>query len=180
MFVRLVLYVQLYASYPFRKIITQRDLSARGLAHSGGRNLYFIFTLGYMCFAYHGKSDSHTLPMLLGQHHLSFNTMWGLCICANASPYGFLRFLINSTLNMRGGGWVGRPRPSPPADERHRQGTKGPPPTHPPPAQTRGRAGGRPPHPPPRIHHSRGATGAALRPPRAGGAPPPSGGTATR
>ena len=38
--------------------------------------------------------------MLLGQHNLSFNTVWGLCICANASPYVFLGLLINSTLNI--------------------------------------------------------------------------------
>ena len=62
-----------------------------------------------------------------------------------------------------------RPRPSPPADERHRQGAKGPPSTHPPP-RTDPRAGGEaaPPPPPPRTHHSRGATDAALRPPLRG------------
>ena len=38
--------------------------------------------------------------MLLGQHNLSFDTVWGLCISANASPYVFLGFLINSTLNI--------------------------------------------------------------------------------
>ena len=47
------------------------------------------------------------------------------------------------------------------------------PPPPPPPTQAREWAGGRPPHPPPRTHLSWGATGAALRPPRAGGAPPP-------
>ena len=45
-------------------------------------------------------------------------------------------------------------------------------PPPPPPAQTRGRARGRPPPPPPRAHRSRGATGAALRPPGPGGRPP--------
>ena len=38
--------------------------------------------------------------MLLRQHNLSFNTVWEVCICANASPYGFLGFLINSILNI--------------------------------------------------------------------------------
>ena len=38
--------------------------------------------------------------MLLGQHNPSFNTVWGLRISANASPYGFLGFSINSTLNI--------------------------------------------------------------------------------
>ena len=38
--------------------------------------------------------------MLLGQRNPSFNTVWELCISANASPYGFLGFLINSTLNI--------------------------------------------------------------------------------
>ena len=38
--------------------------------------------------------------MLLGQHNVSFNNMWDLCICANASPYGFLGFLINSPLSI--------------------------------------------------------------------------------
>ena len=50
MFVRLVLYLQLYALFPFCKFNAQRDLSARGLAHSGCLNLYFIFTLQYICF----------------------------------------------------------------------------------------------------------------------------------
>ena len=38
--------------------------------------------------------------MLLGQHYPTFNTMWELRISANASPYGFLGFVINSTLNI--------------------------------------------------------------------------------
>ena len=38
--------------------------------------------------------------MLLGQHYHTFNTMWELCISANASPYRFLGFVINSTLNI--------------------------------------------------------------------------------
>ena len=38
--------------------------------------------------------------MLLGQHNPTFNTVWELCISANASPYGFLGFVINSTLNI--------------------------------------------------------------------------------
>ena len=38
--------------------------------------------------------------MLLGQHNPSFNTVWELRISANASPYGFLGFVINSTLNI--------------------------------------------------------------------------------
>ena len=66
------------------------------------------------------------------------------------------------------------PPPPPTADERHRQGAKGPPPTHPPPPHRPGggRGGGPPSPPPPRTHHSRGATGAALRPPGPGGRPP--------
>ena len=47
MFVRLVLYLQLYALFPFCKF---NDLSVRGLAHSGCLNLYFTLTLQYMCF----------------------------------------------------------------------------------------------------------------------------------
>ena len=59
------------------------------------------------------------------------------------------------------------------------------PPTPPPPLPHRpesGRGGAPPPPPPPppRTHPRWGATGAALRPPRAGGAPPPTGGAATR
>ena len=38
--------------------------------------------------------------MLLGQNNPSFNTAWELRISANASSYGFLGFLINSTLNI--------------------------------------------------------------------------------
>ena len=38
--------------------------------------------------------------MLLGQHNPTFNTVWELRISANASHYGFLGFLINSTLNI--------------------------------------------------------------------------------
>ena len=38
--------------------------------------------------------------MLLGQHYHTFHTMWELRISANASPYGFLGFVINSTVNM--------------------------------------------------------------------------------
>ena len=38
--------------------------------------------------------------MLLGQHHHTFNTMLELRISANASPYGCLGFVINSTLNI--------------------------------------------------------------------------------
>ena len=38
--------------------------------------------------------------MLLGQHYPTFNTMWELRISANASPFGFLGFVINSTLNI--------------------------------------------------------------------------------
>ena len=38
--------------------------------------------------------------MLLGQHNPTFNTVWELRISANASPYGFLGFVINSTLNI--------------------------------------------------------------------------------
>ena len=67
------------------------------------------------------------------------------------------------------------PPPTPPADRRHRQVTKGPPPLPPPPSHKGPRAGGEaaPPPPPPRTHLSWGATGAALRPPRAGGGAPP-------
>ena len=100
MFVRLVLYLRFYALFTFCKFNAERDLSARGLAHSRCLNLYFIFTLQYMCLPQHGKSHSHTLPMLLGQHYPTFNTMWELRISANASPYGFLGFVINSTLNI--------------------------------------------------------------------------------
>ena len=50
MFVRLVLYVRLYALFTFCNLNAERDLSARGLAHSGCLNLYFVFTLQYMCF----------------------------------------------------------------------------------------------------------------------------------
>ena len=50
MFVRLVLYLQLYALFPFCKFNASRDLSARGLAHFGCLNLYFTLTLQYMCF----------------------------------------------------------------------------------------------------------------------------------
>ena len=38
--------------------------------------------------------------MVLGQHNPTFNTVWELRISANASPYGFLGFVINSTLNI--------------------------------------------------------------------------------
>ena len=38
--------------------------------------------------------------MLLGQHNPTFNTMWELLISSNASPYGFLGVVINSTLNI--------------------------------------------------------------------------------
>ena len=38
--------------------------------------------------------------MLLGQHNPSFNTVWELCISANASPYRFLGFLMHSALNI--------------------------------------------------------------------------------
>ena len=38
--------------------------------------------------------------MLLGQHNPTFNTACELRISANASPYGFLGFMINSTLNI--------------------------------------------------------------------------------
>ena len=38
--------------------------------------------------------------MLLGQHYPTFNTMWELRISANASPYGFLGFVINPPLNI--------------------------------------------------------------------------------
>ena len=38
--------------------------------------------------------------MLLGQHYHTFNTMWELRLSANASPYGFLGFVIDSTLNI--------------------------------------------------------------------------------
>ena len=40
--------------------------------------------------------------MLLGQHYHTLNTMWELRISANASSYGFLGFVINSTLNILG------------------------------------------------------------------------------
>ena len=67
-----------------------------------------------------------------------------------------------------------RPRPSPPADKRHRQGTKGPHPLPPPPSDTDPRAGGGaappppPPHPPQLGSHRRGPP-----PPQGrGGAPP--------
>ena len=38
--------------------------------------------------------------MLLGQHNPTFNTVWALRISANASAYGFLGLVINSTLNI--------------------------------------------------------------------------------
>ena len=38
--------------------------------------------------------------MLLGQHDPSFDTVWELRISANASPYGCLGCLINSTLTI--------------------------------------------------------------------------------
>ena len=38
--------------------------------------------------------------MLLGQHNPSFTIVWELHISANASSYGFLGFVINSTLNI--------------------------------------------------------------------------------
>ena len=38
--------------------------------------------------------------MLLGQYNPSLNTVWELRISANASPYGFLGFLKNTTLNI--------------------------------------------------------------------------------
>ena len=38
--------------------------------------------------------------MLLGQHNPTFNTVWELRISANASPYGFLRFVTNSAFDM--------------------------------------------------------------------------------
>ena len=65
--------------------------------------------------------------------------------------------------------------PPPPGRQEASPGDQRAPPTPPPPpTQARERAGGRPPQPPPpRTHLSWGATGAALRPPRArGGAPP--------
>ena len=43
--------------------------------------------------------------MLLGQHNPNFNTVWELRISANPSPYGLLRFVINSAfaiLSARG------------------------------------------------------------------------------
>ena len=38
--------------------------------------------------------------MLLGEDNLTSNTMWELRISANASPYGFLGFVINTTLKI--------------------------------------------------------------------------------
>ena len=38
--------------------------------------------------------------MLSGQHNPTFNTVCELRISANASPYGFLGFVINSTSNI--------------------------------------------------------------------------------
>ena len=38
--------------------------------------------------------------MLLGQHNPTFNNVSELRISANTSPYGFLGFVINSTLNI--------------------------------------------------------------------------------
>ena len=43
--------------------------------------------------------------MLPGQHNPNFNTVWELRISAKASPYGLLRFVINSAfaiLSARG------------------------------------------------------------------------------
>ena len=42
--------------------------------------------------------------MLLGQHNSTFNNVWELRISANTSPYGFLGFVINSTLNILSAG----------------------------------------------------------------------------
>ena len=64
----------------------------------------------------------------------------------------------------------------PPGRQEASPGDQRAPPTPPPPSHTGPRAGwgaAPPPPPPPRTHLSWGATGAALRPPRAGGAPPP-------
>ena len=38
--------------------------------------------------------------MLLRHNNPTFNTVWELRISANASPYGFSGFVINSTLNI--------------------------------------------------------------------------------
>ena len=38
--------------------------------------------------------------MLLGQHYHTFTTKWELRISANASPYRFLAFVMNFTLNI--------------------------------------------------------------------------------
>ena len=62
---------------------------------------YFYFRL-YVSPLTSKLWDSHTLPMLLGQHNPSSKNVWELGISANASPYGFLHFLINCTLNMSG------------------------------------------------------------------------------
>ena len=65
--------------------------------------------------------------------------------------------------------------PPPPADRRHRQGTKGPPPLPPPPpTQARERAVGQPPHPPPPHPPQLGSHRRGPAPPEGrGGAPPP-------
>ena len=70
----------------FPRTTTLRDLGARGLAHSGCLNLFFPFTLEYMCFTEHGKSGRHTLSMLLRQYNVSFNNLWELYISTNPSP----------------------------------------------------------------------------------------------
>ena len=60
------------------------------------------------------------------------------------------------------------PPPLPPGRREASPGGQRAPPNPPPPHRPEGGRGGGPPTPPPRTHHSRGATGAALRPPLRG------------
>ena len=47
--------------------------------------------------------QSYTSNAPWGKHNPTFETVWELRISANASPYGFLGFVENSTLNILSG-----------------------------------------------------------------------------